>query len=172
MNFIFLLSLVFIFLVLAAQFESLRDPAVILITVPLAVLGALASLWYFNQTMNIFSKIGIIMLIGLVAKNGILIIEFANQRKQAGLTVTQAVIEAANARFRPILMTTLSTVLGTLPLAFSFSSEGRMSMGIAVIGGLMIGTFFTLFVIPAMYTYLSKEIDTSSQVAADDQQVA
>lgn len=165
MNFIFLLSLVFIFLVLAAQFESLRDPAIILITVPLAVLGALASLWYFNQTMNIFSKIGIIMLIGLVAKNGILIIEFANQRRDSGLSVTEAVIDAANARFRPILMTTLSTVLGTLPLAFSFSSEGRMSMGIAVIGGLIIGTFFTLFVIPAMYTYLSKENRISEEVA-------
>ena len=172
MNFIFALSLVFIFLVLAAQFESLRDPVVILITVPLAVFGALVSLWYFNQTMNIFSKIGMIMLIGLVAKNGILIIEFANQRKQAGLSVAEAVIEAANARFRPILMTTLSTVLGTIPLALSFSSEGRMSMGIAVIGGLIIGTFFTLFIIPAIYTYLSKEIDQSQQDELDEKAVA
>lgn len=172
MNFIFILSLVFIFLVLAAQFESLRDPAVILITVPLAVFGALVSLWYFNQTMNIFSKIGMIMLIGLVAKNGILIIEFANQRKEAGLSVVEAAVEAASARFRPILMTTLSTVLGTIPLALSFSSEGRMSMGIAVIGGLIIGTFFTLFIIPAIYSYLSPEIDKTKEDELEEKAVA
>lgn len=157
LNFIFLLSIVFIYLLLAAQFESLKDPLIILVTVPLALFGALFCLWYFGQTLNIFSKIGMIMLIGLVAKNGILIVEFANQRQEEGLSIMEAIVDATSARLRPILMTTLSTVLGTLPLAMSFGSEGRMSMGIAVLGGLIIGTFFTLFIIPVLYTYFAQK---------------
>lgn len=156
--FAFILALGLIYLVLAAQFESFRDPFIILFTVPLALAGALLTIWYFNETLNIFSQIGIIMLIGLVTKNGILIVEFANQRKAAGLEKTEAVISAAIARLRPILMTSLSTVLGILPIALALGagSESRVSMGIAVIGGLIFSTFLTLFVIPAMYSYFSR----------------
>lgn len=165
--FAFLLALGLIYLVLAAQFESFRDPFIILFTVPLAVAGALLSLWYFNQTLNIFSQIGIIMLIGLVTKNGILIVEFANQRKAAGLSKTDAVISAAISRLRPILMTSLSTILGILPIALALGagSESRVSMGIAVIGGLIFSTFLTLFVVPAMYSYLSRKTASVSNVA-------
>jgi multidrug efflux pump len=164
--FAFLLALGLIYLVLAAQFESFRDPFIILFTVPLALAGALISIWYFDQTLNIFSQIGIIMLIGLVTKNGILIVEFANQRKAAGLEKTEAVISAAISRLRPILMTSLSTILGILPIALALGagSESRVSMGIAVIGGLIFSTFLTLFVVPAMYTYLSRKTATVSNV--------
>lgn len=161
----FLIALAIIYLVLAAQFESFRDPFVIMFTVPLALAGALLSLWYFNQTLNVFSQIGIIMLIGLVTKNGILIVEFANQRKAEGKTKQEAVIEAAESRFRPILMTSLSTILGILPIALALGagSESRVSMGIAVIGGMIFATILTLFVIPAIYTYLSsKTVSTVS----------
>ncbi|MFN0158752.1 MAG: efflux RND transporter permease subunit, partial [Bacteroidota bacterium] len=145
--------------ILAAQFESFRDPLIIMFTVPLAVAGALLSLWYFNQTFNIFSQIGMVMLIGLVTKNGILIVEFANQRKEAGLRVMDAVKSAASARFRPILMTSLSTILGILPIALGLGSgsESRISMGIAVVGGMIFSGVLTLYVIPAIYSYLSKE---------------
>jgi len=155
--FVFILALVLVFLILAAQFESFRDPLIIMFTVPLALVGALFSLWYFGQTLNIFSQIGMVMLIGLVTKNGILIVEFANQRKDAGLDVLDAIREGASARFRPVLMTSISTALGILPLALALGSgaESRMPMGIAVIGGLAIGTLLTLFVVPAMYSYLS-----------------
>jgi len=164
--FAFALALVLIYLVLAAQFESFRDPLIIMFTVPLALSGALIFLWYFNQTMNIFSQIGIIMLIGLVAKNGILIVEFANQRKSGGLTRENAIIGAATARFRPILMTSLSTILGTLPIALAWGagSESRVSMGIAVVGGLIFSTFLTLYIVPAMYTYLSEKSKLVSNV--------
>lgn len=157
--FAFLLALGLIYLVLAAQFESFRDPFIILFTVPLAIAGALLSLWYFNQTLNIFSEIGIIMLIGLVTKNGILIVEFANQRKATGMAKNEAVIDAATSRLRPILMTSLSTVLGILPIALALGagSESRVSMGIAVIGGLIFSTFLTLLIIPAMYSFLSRK---------------
>jgi multidrug efflux pump len=157
--FVFILALVLTYLVLAAQFESFRDPFIIMFTVPLAVAGALLSLWYFNQTLNIFSQIGQIMLIGLVTKNGILIVEFANQRKATGLSVIEAVQSAAAARFRPILMTSLSTILGILPIALGLGagSESRVSMGIAVIGGLIFASGLTLYVIPAIYSYFSKE---------------
>ncbi len=176
--FAFILALGLIYLVLAAQFESFRDPFIILFTVPLALAGALLTIWYFNETLNIFSQIGIIMLIGLVTKNGILIVEFANQRKAAGLEKTEAVISAAIARLRPILMTSLSTVLGILPIALALGagSESRVSMGIAVIGGLIFSTFLTLFVIPAMYSYFSRakayvsnitEADLTPVAAAD-----
>jgi multidrug efflux pump len=157
--FIFLLALVLIYLVLAAQFESFRDPFVVMFTVPLAIAGALISLWYFNQTLNIFSEIGQIMLIGLVTKNGILIVEFANQRRAAGLSVLEAVKDAAAARFRPILMTSLSTILGILPIALALGagSESRTSMGIAVIGGMILATFLTLYIVPAVYSYVAKK---------------
>jgi multidrug efflux pump len=164
--FAFALALVLIYLVLAAQFESFRDPLIIMFTVPLALSGALIFLWYFKQTMNIFSQIGIIMLIGLVAKNGILLVEFANQRKSGGLTRENAIVGAATARFRPILMTSLSTILGTLPIALAWGagSESRVSMGIAVVGGLIFSTFLTLYIVPAMYTYLSERSKSVSNV--------
>lgn len=157
--FAFLLALVLIYLVLAAQFESFRDPIIIFVTVPLALAGAFGSLWLFDQTMNIFSQIGVIMLIGLVTKNGILLVEFANQRKEAGLSVFDAAIDAARSRFRPILMTNLSTVLGILPIALALGAgaESRVSMGIAVIGGLVLSTFLTLFALPPVYTLLTSK---------------
>ncbi|HEX9006504.1 MAG TPA: efflux RND transporter permease subunit [Bacteroidota bacterium] len=155
----FLMALVLIYLVLAAQFESFRDPLTIMLTVPLALAGALLSLWLFGRTLNIFSEIGIIMLIGLVTKNGILIVEFANQQKEKGVGLREAVRFGAAARFRPILMTSLATVLGALPIALALggSAKSRVSMGIVVIGGLLFSLILTLFVIPAMYTYISKE---------------
>ncbi|MEX1267591.1 MAG: efflux RND transporter permease subunit [Balneolaceae bacterium] len=157
--FIFILALVLIYLVLAAQFESFRDPFIILFTVPLALFGTLLSLWYFDQTLNIFSQIGAIMLIGLIAKNGILIVEFANQRQAQGMPVMEAILDASTVRFRPILMTSISTILGILPIALALGagSESRSSMGIAVIGGLLIGSFFTLYVIPAIYSYFTSD---------------
>ena len=153
----FMIALAIIYLVLAGQFESFKDPLVIMFTVPLALAGALVSLWYFNQSLNIFSQIGIIMLIGLVTKNGILIVEFANQRKEQGLSVINAVMGSAESRFRPIIMTSLSTVLGILPIALALGSgsESRVSMGIAVIGGMLFSTVLTLYVIPAIYSYFS-----------------
>lgn len=156
--FAFALALILIYLVLAAQFESFIDPFIILFTVPLAITGAFGSLWIFGQTLNIFSQIGIIMLIGLVTKNGILIVEFANQRKEQGLSVMDAITEASAARFRPILMTGLSTILGIAPIALAIGagSESRVSMGIAVIGGLIFAGILTLYVIPAIYSYFSR----------------
>ena len=157
--FAFLLALVLIFLALSAQFESFRDPFTVMMTVPMALTGALLFMWYFGITMNIFSQIGIIMLIGMVSKNGILIVEFANQRKRAGMTKMEAIKYSAAARFRPILMTSLSTILGVLPLALGFGegAQSRVAMGIAVVGGLTLSTFLTLYVVPAIYTYISGE---------------
>jgi multidrug efflux pump len=156
--FVFVLALLLIYLVLAAQFESFRDPLAIMLTVPMALTGGLITLWYFNQTLNIFSEIGLIMLIGLVTKNGILIVEFANQRRAAGLSINDAVEEAAAARFRPILMTTLSTVLGTLPIALALGagSQSRVPLGLAVIGGMLLGSLLSLYVVPAAYRLLAK----------------
>jgi multidrug efflux pump len=159
---VFILALVLIYLVLAAQFESFLSPFVILLTVPLALFGALLSLWYFSQSLNIFSQIGLIMLVGLITKNGILIVEFANQRFAAGAPSRLVAVEqAAAARLRPILMTTMATVLGILPIALALGagSESRVSMGIAVIGGLVFGSMLTLYVIPAMYVLLHKKIN-------------
>jgi multidrug efflux pump len=155
--FAFLLALVLIYLVLAAQFESYRDPLIIMFTVPLALAGAVLSLWLFGQTINIFSQIGVIILIGIVTKNGILIVEFANQRKAAGLNKTDAVIDAAARRLRPILMTSLATALGALPIALALgaSAKSRIPMGIAIIGGLIFSLVLTLYVIPTLYTYLT-----------------
>jgi HAE1 family hydrophobic/amphiphilic exporter-1/multidrug efflux pump len=155
--FAFMLALVLIFLVLAAQFESFRDPLIIMLTVPLAIAGAVLSLWVFNQTLNIFSQIGMIMLIGLVTKNGILIVEFANKKRDAGLSKHEAVIEAATLRLRPILMTSLATSLGALPIALSLgaAATSRIPLGIVVVGGIMFSLVLTLFVIPGVYTYIS-----------------
>ena len=153
------MPLLIVYLVLAAQFESFRDPFVIMLTVPLALAGAVLSLWYFNQTLNIFSEIGIIMLIGLVTKNGILIVEFANQLKEKGMLLNDAIQAAAEARLRPILMTSLATALGALPIALALGAgaKSRMGMGIVIVGGILFSLILTLFVIPAIYTYLSKE---------------
>ncbi len=171
LGYVFALALVLIYLVLAAQFESFADPFVILLTVPLALAGALFALWYCGQSLNIFSQIGLIMLIGLVTKNGILIVEFANQRRAAGASgVLLAVQEAAAARLRPILMTTLATVLGIVPIALALGAgaESRVSMGIAVIGGLLCGGALTLYVIPAMYVLLARRGDARAAVARTD----
>jgi len=163
--FAFLLALVLIYLVLAAQFESFRDPLTIMLTVPLAVAGAVLTLWMFDFTLNIFSQIGIIVLVGIVTKNGILIVEFANQRRQSGLSITEGVIDAASQRFRPILMTSLATILGALPIALALgdSSTSRMPMGAAIIGGLIFSLALTLYVIPALYTYITSRKDLKQQ---------
>ena len=155
--FAFVLAIVLIYLILAAQFESFKDPFVIMLTVPLAVAGALIFMFATGQTMNIFSQIGIIMLIGLVAKNGILIVEFANQKQGTGVAKMQAIEEAALQRLRPILMTSASTILGLLPLAFATGegANGRITMGIAVVGGMLGSTIMTLYIVPAIYTYVS-----------------
>ena len=156
--FSFFLALVLIYFILAAQFESFIDPFIIMFTVPLAIGGAVFSLWFFDQTLNIFSQIGMIMLIGLVTKNGILIVEFANQLREQGRSIQEAALEAATMRFRPILMTSLATVLGALPIAMALGSAGksRMSMGIVIMGGLLFSLVLTLYVIPAIYTFFSR----------------
>lgn len=158
-TFALLLALILVYLVLAAQFESFKDPLIIMLTVPMALAGALVSLWYFDQTLNIFGQIGIIVLIGLVTKNGILIVEFANQQKEKGLNKMDAVVVAAVSRLRPILMTSLATMLGALPIALALGAgtKSRMSMGIVIIGGLLFSGILTLYVIPAIYSYFSKE---------------
>ncbi|MDX5420451.1 MAG: efflux RND transporter permease subunit, partial [Hymenobacteraceae bacterium] len=169
--FAFLLALGLIYLALSAQFESFRDPVIIMFTVPLALAGALISIWYFGETLNIFSQIGMIMLVGLVTKNGILLVEFANQRKEAGLTKLEAATDAAVQRFRPILMTSLSTILGTLPIALALGagSESRVSMGIAVVGGLIFSTGLTLYVIPAVYSFFSSAEANVGRMQDDDE---
>ncbi|MGL5618835.1 MAG: efflux RND transporter permease subunit [Tannerellaceae bacterium] len=157
--FAFILALLLIYLVLAAQFESFKDPMVIMVTVPLAIAGALIFMAYSGTTLNIFSQIGIIMLIGLVAKNGILIVEFANQRQEEGLSKAEAILTASVQRLRPILMTSTSTLLGLLPLVYA-SGEGansRISMGISVVGGMLVSTFLTLYIVPAIYSYISTD---------------
>ena len=164
--FAFMLAIVLIYLILAAQFESFKDPLIIMLTVPLAIAGALVFMDFSGVTMNIFSQIGIIMLIGLVAKNGILIVEFANQKQEAGISKEQAIREAAMQRLRPILMTSVSTILGLLPLAFA-AGEGanqRIAMGITVVGGMLVSTVLTMYVVPAIYSYIST--DRSKKQAA------
>jgi HAE1 family hydrophobic/amphiphilic exporter-1/multidrug efflux pump len=142
---------------LAAQFESFVDPFTIMLTVPLAMAGALLSLFLFGQTLNIFSEIGMIMLIGLVTKNGILIVEFANKKRETGLSKIDAVLQASGQRLRPILMTSLATSFGALPIALSLgaASSSRVPLGIVIVGGIIFSLILTLFVIPAVYTYLS-----------------
>jgi multidrug efflux pump len=177
-NFALMLALVLIFLVLAAQFESFIDPLTIMVTVPLAIAGALLSLWIFHQTLNIFSQIGMIMLIGLVTKNGILIVEFANQKQLTGLRKKEAAIESAVARFRPIMMTSLAMTLGALPLALSLgdASTSRVPLGIVIVGGVMFSLVLTLFVIPAIYSYLASKkkksaLDEVVTINVDEQKV-
>lgn len=159
--FALILALILVFLVLAAQFESFVDPLIIMFTVPLAFAGAVFSLWYTNQTMNIFSQIGIIMLIGLVTKNGILIVEFVNQQREKGLSKMEAIIEGSTQRLRPIMMTSLVTALGALPIAVAFGAgaESRKGMGVVIVGGILFSLILTLVVIPALYSYLSRRKD-------------
>jgi multidrug efflux pump len=165
--FAFAFALVLIYLVLSAQFESFVDPLIIMFTVPLALAGALLVIWRYEETLNIFSQIGIIMLVGLVSKNGILIVEFANQRKAMGFDIREAVLGAAKSRFRPILMTSLSTILGILPIALALGAgaESRVSMGVAIIGGLIFSTVLTLYVIPAVYTYFTSKKSRLARVS-------
>ncbi|MFZ4741214.1 MAG: efflux RND transporter permease subunit [Bacteroidales bacterium] len=152
-----ILALLLIYLILAAQFESFRDPFIIMLTVPMAITGAMLSLWIFGQTLNIFSEIGMLLLIGIVTKNGILIVEFANQKQKSGLAKKVAALEAAAARFRPILMTSLATICGALPIAFAIGSgaQSRVSLGIVVVGGLLFALILTLFVIPVTYIVMT-----------------
>jgi multidrug efflux pump len=171
--FAFLLAIVLIFLVLSAQFESFKDPIIVMMTVPLALTGALVFMWYFDVTMNIFSQIGIIMLVGLVSKNGILIVEFANQRKEAGYSKLDAIRYASAARFRPILMTSLSTILGVLPLALGWGegAASRVAMGVAVVGGLTISTLLTLYVVPSIYLFISSETKNITNESVQPNQI-
>ena len=158
-SFAFGLALLLIYLILAAQFESFIDPFIIILTVPMAVAGALFSLWLFGQTWNIFSQIGTIMLIGLVTKNGILIVEFANQLREQGKPKMEAIMEASESRLRPILMTSLAIALGALPIAMSLgaASTSRIGMGVVIVGGTLFSLVLTLFVIPAIYFMWSRE---------------
>lgn len=157
-SFALILALILIYLILAFQFESFRDPFIIMMTVPLAIAGAYLSLWAFGQTFNIFSQIGMIMLIGLVTKNGILIVEFANQKQIKGIDKTTASIEAATARLRPILMTSLATILGAMPIALAFGAgaKSRVPMGIVIVGGMLFALVLTLYVVPVIYIFLSR----------------
>ncbi len=176
-TFAFILALVLIYLILSAQFESFVDPFTIMLTVPLALAGAFICLFIFGQTINIFSQIGMIMLIGLVTKNGILIVEFANQKREEGLSKMDAVLEASRLRLRPILMTSLAMALGTLPIALSLgaASTSRQPLGIVIVGGIMFSLVLTLFVIPAMYSYLSrkpKPVEFGDEVPAPKNELA
>lgn len=166
-SFALTLALVLIYLILAAQFESFRDPFIIMLTVPLAIAGAMLSLWIFGMTLNIFSEIGMIMLIGLVTKNGILIVEFANQKRKAGINKAEAAFEAAAARLRPILMTTLATIFGALPIALALGTgaQSREPLGIVIVFGLLFALIFTLFIIPVMYTLMSGKKDEKTNIA-------
>lgn len=158
-SFAFVFALLLVYLVLAAQFESFKDPIIVMLTVPLAIAGAFLSLWLFNQTLNIFSEIGIITLVGLVTKNGILIVEFANQRMEHGLQKYEAVVEASTARLRPILMTSMAVVLGSVPIALALGAgaKSRVSLGIVIIGGMLFSLVLTLYVIPMMYVLIASK---------------
>jgi multidrug efflux pump len=172
-GFAFFLALGLIFLILAAQFESFIDPFIIMVTVPLAIAGAVLSLWLFDQTLNIFSEIGMIMLIGLVTKNGILIVEFANQSRINGMNKADAVIYASSQRLRPILMTSLAMTLGALPIALSLgaAATSRIPLGIVMVGGIMFSLVLTLFVIPAMYSYLSSNKKRNELEVLEEEQL-
>jgi multidrug efflux pump len=157
-SFAFLLALVLIYLILAAQFDSFIDPLIIMLTVPLALAGAVLTLWVYDQTLNIFSQIGVIMLVGLVTKNGILIVEYANNLREKGATIMEAAIEASKLRLRPILMTSLAMVFGALPIALSLgaASTSRKPLGLVIVGGVMFSLVLSLFIIPVIYTFLSR----------------
>jgi multidrug efflux pump len=154
----FLLALAFIYLVLAAQFESFRDPFIIMLTVPLSMTGALAALQFSGGTLNVYSQIGLVTLVGLITKHGILIVEFANQLQAKGLAIREAVTESAVLRLRPILMTTGAMVLGAIPLAFAHGAgaESRQPIGWVIVGGLLLGTLLTLFVVPTVYSLVAR----------------
>jgi multidrug efflux pump len=156
--FTFLLALAFIYLVLAAQFESFRDPFIIMLTVPLSMTGALAALQFSGGTLNVYSQIGLVTLVGLITKHGILIVEFANQLQEKGLAIREAVTESAVLRLRPILMTTGAMVLGAIPLAFArgAGAESRQPIGWVIVGGLLLGTLLTLFVVPTVYSLVAR----------------
>ncbi|MEI6899781.1 MAG: efflux RND transporter permease subunit, partial [Bacteroidota bacterium] len=164
--FALMLALLLIYLILAAQFESFVDPFIIMLTVPMAIAGALLALWLTGTTINIFSQIGMIMLVGLVTKNGILIVEFANQKSKAGLVKAEAAFEAASARLRPILMTSLATIFGALPIAMALGAgaQSRVPLGIVVVGGLLFSLILTLFVIPVMYILMAGKKVSSDQI--------
>ncbi|HET8760184.1 MAG TPA: efflux RND transporter permease subunit, partial [Nitrospiria bacterium] len=169
----FALALAFLYLVLAAQFESFVDPFIIMLSVPLAVAGALLSLELTGNTLNVYSQIGMVMLVGLIAKNGILIVEFANQLQERGRSVRDAVVEAASLRLRPILMTTAAMILGSLPLALAHGAgaESRQQIGWVIVGGLLLGTLLTLFVIPTAYTLLARRRVGPDESAGQDIEV-
>nr|MBA2745988.1 efflux RND transporter permease subunit [Flavisolibacter sp.] len=171
-NFALLLALGLIFLVLAAQFESFIDPLIIMVTVPLAIAGAMLTLWLFGHSINIFSQIGMIMLIGIVTKNGILIVEFANQNRLKGMPKTEAAIYAATQRLRPILMTSLTMALGALPIALSLgaAATSRIPLGVVLVGGIMFSLILTLFVIPAMYSFMSSKKERNELDILDEKQ--
>jgi multidrug efflux pump len=156
--FIFVLALAFIYLVLSAQFESFRDPLMIMLTVPLSMAGALAGLDYMGGTLNIYSQIGLVTLVGLITKHGILIVDFANRLQDEGMRRSEAVIEAASLRLRPILMTTAAMVLGAVPLALAHGAgaESRQQIGWVIVGGMIVGTLLTLFVVPAVYSLVGR----------------
>jgi multidrug efflux pump len=162
-SFALVLALVLIYLILAAQFESFRDPVIIMVTVPLALAGAMLSLWAFNLTLNVFSQIGMIMLIGLVTKNGIMIVEFANQIRSRGATNREAALEAATERLRPILMTSLATTLGALPIALALgaAAQSRVPLGVVIVGGMMFSLILTLYIIPTLYAYTARRTDST-----------
>ncbi len=166
--FAFLMAMLIVFLILAAQFESFLHPIIIMLTVPLAVAGALIGLYLMGDTLNLYSQVGIIILIGLAAKNGILIVEFANQLRDAGYEVEEAIIEASRTRLRPIMMTGLSTAVGALPLVLATGpgSESRGSIGIVVMAGVTVATVFTLIVIPTFYHFLAKFTGSPGAMAA------
>jgi multidrug efflux pump len=163
--FTFALAMLVVYLVLAAQFESLIHPLVIMLTVPMAVFGAILGLWIMGGSLNLFSQVGIIMLIGLAAKNGILIVEFANQRRDAGLSVQQAILEASATRLRPILMTSIATAAGALPLMLGTGpgSGSRQAIGIVVVFGVLAATALTLFIVPVMYRWLAPYTQSPEQ---------
>jgi multidrug efflux pump subunit AcrB len=173
-SFALFLALGLIFLILAAQFESFIDPFIIMLTVPLAIAGALLSLWIFGQTLNIFSQIGMIMLIGLVTKNGILIVEFANHNRLQGMEKGEAAIYSAVQRLRPILMTSLAMALGALPIALSLgaAATSRIPLGIVIVGGIIFSLVLTLFVIPAIYSYLSSKRKERNALEIMDEEAA
>jgi multidrug efflux pump len=168
--FMFILALIFIYLVLSAQFESFIHPLTILLSVPLAVFGALLTLFIFKESLNIFSQIGLIMLIGLVTKNAILIVEFANQQQTKGFNYIDAVIEAALIRLRPILMTSFATIFGILPIAIGFGAggESRRPLGLVVVGGMLFSTFLTLVIVPVVYTLLARFTKVRGKVGQNE----